>query len=42
MGIISMMLTHDASVVVRYDRARSMLSNAAISRKHDNYSCHRD
>ena len=40
--IISMKLTCDASVVVEYDRRRSGLCNAAISRKYDNYSCRRD
>ena len=36
------MLTCDASVIVGYDRRRPRLCNAAIIRKYDNYSCHRD
>ena len=37
-----MMLVWYASVVVGYGRRRSGLCNAAINRKHDNYSWHRD
>ena len=40
--LFSMMVTCDNSVVVEYDRRRSGLCNAAINRKYDNYSCHRD
>ena len=40
--VISMMLPCDASVIEGYGRRRSRFGNAAISRKYDNYSCHRD
>ena len=33
-----MMLTCDASVVVKYDRRRSRLRNAAMNMKYDDYS----
>lgn len=37
-----MMLICDAGVVAGYDRRRPRLCKAALNKKYDNYSCHRD